>query len=96
MPSCNASSISLVNIREAEFPVLVRIVNALEEALALFFLRQMEEDLDDPRAVPVEMLLQAGDGAVPLLPDRSSARNSSESPCPRRISGCTRTISTSS
>jgi len=33
----------LVNVREAEFPVLVRMVNAIEEALSLFFLRQVEE-----------------------------------------------------
>ena len=36
---------SLVNVRETEFPVLVRLINALEEALSLLVLRQVEEDL---------------------------------------------------
>ena len=30
---------SFVNIREAEFPILVRLIYALEEALSLFVLR---------------------------------------------------------
>jgi hypothetical protein len=34
----------LVNVREAEFPVLVRLINALEESLSLFVLRQVEEE----------------------------------------------------
>jgi hypothetical protein len=59
----------LVNVREAEFPVLVRLINALEKSLSLFVLRQVEEELDDPGAVTVEMLLQVHDGTIPLLPD---------------------------
>jgi hypothetical protein len=31
----------LVDVGEAEFPVLVRLVDALEEALSLFVLRQV-------------------------------------------------------
>ena len=32
---------SLVNVRETEFPVFVRLINALEEALSLLVLREM-------------------------------------------------------
>ena len=46
----------LVNVREAEFPVLVRLINAIEKALSLFVLRQVEKELDDPGAVTVKML----------------------------------------
>ena len=60
---------SLVNVREAEFPVLVRLINALEKSLSLFVLRQVEEDLDDLGAVMVEMLLQVHDGMIPLFPN---------------------------
>jgi len=51
----------LVNIRAAEFPVLVRLIDTVEKSLPLFILRQMEEDLHNLRAVPVEMLLQVHD-----------------------------------
>src|ERR1039458_8725067 len=58
-----------VYVREAEFPVLVRLINAREESLPLFPLRQMKEELDDPGAVTVKMLLQVHDGTIPLLPN---------------------------
>ena len=61
--------VPLVNVREAEFPVLARLINALEESLSLLVLRQVEEDLDDPGAVTVKMLLQIHDGTIPLLPN---------------------------
>src|ERR1035438_6991718 len=60
---------SLVNVREAEFPVLVRLINAREEPLSLLVLRQVQEELDNPGAVTVEMLLQIHDGAIPLIPN---------------------------
>ena len=87
---------ALVHVREAEFPVLVRIVDALEESLSLLFLREVQEELYDSRAVAVEMALQVHDGAIALLPDGVLVEHASGSPCVRRISGCTRTISTSS
>ncbi len=59
----------LMNVREAELPVLVRLVDALEEASPLFALREVEEDLDDPGSIAVEMLLQINDGTIPLLPN---------------------------
>jgi hypothetical protein len=60
----------LVNIREAEFPVLVELINAFEESLPLFGLRQVKEDLDDPGAVPMEVILQVHYGTIPLLLNR--------------------------
>src|ERR1700684_4648729 len=60
-----------VNVREAEFPVLVRLVDALEETLSLLVFGEMEEDFDDPRAVTVEMFLQVHDGTIAVLPNTS-------------------------
>jgi hypothetical protein len=34
-------------VGRAEFPVLVRVINAREKTLPLFLLREMEEELDD-------------------------------------------------
>ena len=59
----------LVNVREAEFPVLIRLINAFEEAPSLFVLRQMEEELDDTGAITMEMLLQVHDRTIPFLPN---------------------------
>src|ERR1700722_3357507 len=61
--------LSLVNIREAEFPVLVRLINAREKALALLVFRQVEEYFNNPGAVTVEMFLQVHDGTIALLPN---------------------------
>lgn len=36
---------SLVNARKAEFPVLLRLIDALEEAFSLFVLRQVQKNL---------------------------------------------------
>ena len=43
----------LVNVREAEFPVLIGLINSLEESPSLFFLGEMEEYLDSPRSVAI-------------------------------------------
>jgi hypothetical protein len=55
-PSCIASRTRAPRCRRAEFPVLVRVVDALEEALALLVLRQVQEELDDARAVAVQVV----------------------------------------
>jgi hypothetical protein len=39
-----------VNVREAEFPILVRLVNTFEKSLSLFIFRQVQEKFNDPRA----------------------------------------------
>src|SRR5438093_1085091 len=58
------------DVVEAEFPVLVRLVDTREEALALLLLRKMEEELEDARSVAMQVVFQPGDRAKPLLPDR--------------------------
>jgi len=62
----------LVNVRDAEFPVLLRLINAFKKALSLFVFRQMEEELDDLGAVTVEMLLQVHDRAIGCLKLKTS------------------------
>ena len=59
----------LVNVRDAEFPVLVRLINALEESLSLLCFRQVQEEFDDPGAIAVEVVFQIHDGTIPLLPE---------------------------
>ena len=59
----------LVNVGEAEFPVLIRIVNAIEKSLSLLSLRKMKEEFDHAGIVAMEMFLQVDDGTIPFLPD---------------------------
>jgi hypothetical protein len=63
----------LLDIRHAEFPVLFRVVDALDEALLLLFLRKMQDELDDPGSFAVEMLFQ-----IRIERNRSSTRFSVE------------------
>ncbi len=60
---------SLLDVRKAEFPVLFRLIDAVQEALSLFFLRKMQEELDDPGAVAMQMLSKFDDRPIPPLPD---------------------------
>src|SRR5512147_2492401 len=53
--------LALFEVGAAEFPVLVGVVDAREEPLALLLLRQVQEELDDAGAVAVEVALEAGD-----------------------------------
>src|SRR6266446_3612195 len=70
---------SFLDVGEADLPVLAGLVDARQEPPALLFLRKMQEELDDVRAVAVQMTLQAEDRPVALLPDvvfvRQVARN---------------------
>jgi hypothetical protein len=43
----------LLNVREAEFPVLFRFVDAREESLALLFVRKVEENFDGPGSAAI-------------------------------------------
>jgi hypothetical protein len=60
---------SFINLREAEVPVLVRLINVLEKPLPLFVLRKVEEELEDLGSVTVEMFLQVLEETIPFLPD---------------------------
>ena len=57
-----------MDVREAELPILVGLVDPFEKTLALLFLRKVEKYLDDMRAVEVQMGLEVFDRAVSLLP----------------------------
>src|SRR5665648_335694 len=59
----------LVNICKAELPVLLGRVDAITKAVRLLALRQMQEDLDSPGAVAMEMLLEVTDRAEPFIPE---------------------------
>ena len=59
----------LVNVSRAELPVLVWLIDAREKSLPLLLVRQMQEYLDDLRAVAMKVLLQVRDGFIPLLPN---------------------------
>ncbi len=48
----------LLDVRQAEFPVLLRLVNAGQKALSLLVLREVQVELDDPGSIAVEMSLQ--------------------------------------
>jgi hypothetical protein len=51
-----------------ELPVLGRVVQAVEEPLLLFLLGDVQEDLHDPGAVAVEVVLKGVDVRITLLP----------------------------
>ncbi len=59
----------LVDVGGAELPILVWLIDALKESLALFVVREMEKYLHNPRAVTMKVLLQVPDGAIPLFPN---------------------------
>ena len=61
--------LALLDVGEAEFPVLFRLVDAREKALALLLLGEVEEEFDDAGAVGVQMPLQTLDRAVTLAPE---------------------------
>ena len=60
----------LLDVSEGEFPVLFRLVDALQKTLSLLLLREMEVEFDNARSVAVEMFLEMHDGTIPVLPDR--------------------------
>ena len=50
--------------------VLFRLIDARQKALSLFFLRKMQEELDDAGSVAVEVFLQIHDRTIPVVPNR--------------------------
>ena len=55
---------ALLEIRVAEFPVLLGVVDALEKTPALLLPREVEKDFDDTGSVDVEAPLKVVDGAL--------------------------------
>ena len=83
----------LFNVDKNEFPVFIRLINALAETLSLFFFRKVEEKLDATRCVTVKMVslrapmrfsfgqrLEAGDDVEQFLVDAALAQTVE---CPR-------------
>src|ERR1700733_12543336 len=58
-----------MNIGETELPILIRLINSLQEPLSLFFLRKMKEDFDRARAVMKQVAFQVDDGAISVFPE---------------------------
>src|SRR6267142_353228 len=59
---------ALLDVGQAEFPVLPGIVDARQEALALLLLRYVKEELEHARAVAVQVALEVRDRLVALFP----------------------------
>ena len=47
--------ISLLNVGEAEFPIFVRLIDALKKAFSLLVFRQVEIEFDNPGAIEVQV-----------------------------------------
>ena len=75
--------------------MLLRLVEALHEALLLLLARHVQEELEDDRSLPRQVVLEMRDVREPLVPD-ALADELGGSFCRFRISSCTRTTSTSS
>ena len=60
---------ALLDVGEAEFPVFLGLVDAGEEALALFCFGEVEEEFEDAGAVAVEVGFVVVDGGVAVGPD---------------------------
>jgi hypothetical protein len=88
-------AIALGDVGGRELPVVVRQIEAAQQANPLLLLREVEEQLDDPEAVVAEVSLPVVDLAVAPVPD-AALRAASGSLWRSRYSGCTRTTSTSS
>ena len=52
---------ALLQIRVAEFPIFLGVVDTFEKALALLLLREVEKDFDDASPVDVEVLFEIVD-----------------------------------
>ncbi len=61
--------LALGDVVHGELPALGRLIDAVEKALALFVLRDVEEELQDQRAVARQMPLEGADVVETLLPD---------------------------
>src|SRR6476660_2889853 len=64
-----APKLALLNVRGREFPVFVWSVEALHEALLLLLARQVQEELENDRPLPREIILEVRDVAEPFAPN---------------------------
>src|SRR5208283_3151412 len=60
---------AFAHVGSGEFPVLLRLVEALHEALLLLLAGQVEVELEDDHALPGEIVLEPRDVGEPLVPD---------------------------
>src|SRR5262249_20575537 len=61
--------LALRDVAHVELPALRRLVEPGEEALALFFLGDVQEELEDQRAALREVTLESADALEALVPD---------------------------
>ena len=78
---------SLGNVPGAEFPVLFRFVDARQEALSLFLLGEVEEELDNAGSVLMKVPLQIRNRAVAVVPDLLLVVQASGNLCCRECRG---------
>jgi len=60
---------SLLDVGLAKLPVLLRLVDPRDKALALLVFGQVEEEFDDARAVGVQVLLQVDNRTIAITPN---------------------------
>src|SRR6185312_146456 len=61
--------LSFFDVCLAEFPPPAGVVDALYESFPLLFLRQVQEEFDDPGPVAMEVALEPHDRFIASLPD---------------------------
>lgn len=59
----------LFDVGQTERSVLFRLVDTIQQTLALFFLGKMQHELYDPCPVSVEVLFEIDNPTVAVLPD---------------------------
>src|SRR5215469_17266539 len=64
-----APELALMHIRGRELPMLVWPVEALHEALLLLLARHVQEELENDRPLPSEVILEVRNVEEPLAPD---------------------------
>ena len=87
--------LALGNVVHGKFPALGRLLDAVEEALALLVPRDVEKEFQDQRAVAREMPLEGADVLEALLPDVLADELLRQLLTLQQFL-CTRTVSTSS
>ncbi len=65
---------SFLDVVDAEFPILVGLVDPVEEPPSLFLLREMQKKFDDPGPVAMEVPFEIDDRAIAIVPDRLIVR----------------------